>query len=191
MMASRCFATLALLAVSSTVSVPPAIPLAEHPRPDFQRDEWLNLNGPWQFQFDAQDSGEARGWFERGLPSPRQILVPFPWGSPLSGVPDSATIGWYSRTIDIPAAWKGRRIFLVIGAADWRTTAWLDGKRLGTHDGGYIPFEIELTRNLQPGQPQRRVPRVDGAPPGFKLEGKQSNGTARGLWQTPYPGCPD
>jgi glycosyl hydrolase family 2 len=182
------FCAVAVLAVSSTVSFPPAVPLAEHPRPDFQRDEWLNLNGPWQFQFDAQDSGETRRWFQTGLPAARQILVPFPWGSPLSGVPDSAPIGWYARTIDVPAAWTagGRRVFLVIGAADWRTTAWLDGQKLGTHDGGYIPFEFELTKNLKPGQQQLLVLRIDDAPRAFKLEGKQGYGNARGIWQTPY-----
>jgi hypothetical protein len=162
------------------------IPLPEHPRPDFQRELWQNLNGPWQFQFDAPDSGEARGWFRGALPEPRQILVPFPWGSPLSGVPDSAVIAWYSRSITVPAAWAGRRVFLVIGAADWRTTAWLDGQKLGTHDGGYIPFEFELTRPLKPGQAQRLVLRVDDAPRAFKLEGKQGYGNARGIWQTPY-----
>jgi len=87
-----------------------SIPLPEHPRPDFQRDQWLNLNGPWQFQFDAADSGEARGWSRGDLTTPRQILVPFPWGSPLSGVPDSAVIAWYSRSIAVPAAWAGRRV---------------------------------------------------------------------------------
>ena len=162
------------------------IPLPEHPRPDFQRDLWQNLNGPWQFQFDAPDSGEARGWFRGPLPAPRQILVPFPWGSPLSGVPDSAVIAWYSRSIAVPPAWAGRRVFLVIGAADWRTSAWLDGQKLGTHDGGYIPFEFELTRYLKPGQEQRLVLRVDDAPRAFKLEGKQGYGNARGIWQTPY-----
>src|SRR5207248_10250202 len=162
------------------------IPLPEHPRPDFQRDLWQNLNGPWQFQFDAPDSGEARGWFRGPLPAPRQILVPFPWGSPLSGVPDSAVIAWYARSIIVPAAWAGRRVFLVIGAADWRTTAWLDGQKLGTHDGGYIPFEFELTRYLKAGQSQRLVLRIDDTPRAFKLEGKQGYGNARGIWQTPY-----
>src|SRR5919108_4985538 len=162
------------------------IPLPEHPRPDFQRDLWQNLNGPWQFQFDEQDSGEARGWFRGLLPQSRQILVPFPWGSPLSGVPDSAVIAWYSRSITVPTAWAGRRVFLVIGAADWRTTAWLDGQELGTHDGGYIPFEFELSNHAKPGQAQRLVLRVDDAPRAFKLEGKQGYGNARGIWQTPY-----
>ncbi len=162
------------------------IPLPEHPRPDFQRDLWQNLNGPWQFQFDAPDSGEARGWSRGDLPAPRQIIVPFPWGSPLSGVPDSAVIGWYSRPIEVPAAWAGRRVFLVIGAADWRTTAWLDGRKLGSHDGGYIPFEFELTKYVQTGRAQRLVLRIDDAPRAFKLEGKQGYGNARGIWQTPY-----
>src|SRR5436309_2597125 len=162
------------------------IPLPEHPRPDFQRDLWQNLNGSWQFQFDAPDSGEARGWFRGRLPAPRQIIVPFPWGSPRSGVPDSAVIAWYARSITVPAGWAGRRVFLVIGAADWRTTAWLDGQKLGSHDGGYIPFEFELTKYVKTGHEQQLVLRVDDAPRGFKLEGKQGYGNARGIWQTPY-----
>jgi hypothetical protein len=185
---SHWFSAIAVLAVSSTVSVPPSLPLAEHPRPDFQREEWLNLNGPWQFQLDAQDVGETQRWFQRGLPAAREIIVPFPWGSSLSGVPDSATIGWYARTIEVPPGWtaRGHRVYLVIGAADWRTTAWLDGQQLGTHDGGYVPFEFELTKHLKPGQAQRLVIRVDDAARAFKLEGKQGYGNARGIWQTPY-----
>jgi glycosyl hydrolase family 2 len=191
MIASRLLSVCVVLVVSSTASVPSVpsgIPLAEHPRPDFQREEWQNLNGPWQFQLDAQDAGETQGWFRGGLPAPRPILVPFPWGSPLSGVPDSAPIGWYARTIQVPAAWTagGRRVFLVIGAADWRTTAWLDGHKLDTHDGGYIPFEFELTTHVKAGQQQSLVIRVDDAPRAFKLEGKQGYGNARGIWQTPY-----
>ncbi len=162
------------------------IPLADHPRPDFQREQWQNLNGPWEFQLDSKDEGEARQWFRGGLPAPRRIVVPFPWGSPLSGVPDSADIGWYARTIEVPTGWTGRRVFLVIGAADWRTTAWLDGRKLGLHDGGYVPFEFELTTYLKAGQKQRLVLRVDDAPRAFKLEGKQGYGNARGIWQTPY-----
>jgi Glycosyl hydrolases family 2, sugar binding domain/Glycosyl hydrolases family 2, TIM barrel domain/Glycosyl hydrolases family 2 len=146
------------------------------------------LNGPWQFQLDARDSGETQRWFARGLPAPRSIVVPFPWGSPLSGVPDSAAIGWYARTIGMPAGWRsgGRRVFLIIGAADWRTTAWLDGTKLGTHDGGYIPFEFELTRYLKTARQHLLVLRVDDAPRAFQLTGKQGYGDARGVWQTPY-----
>ncbi len=178
----------AVHAPRSALTSSPPVPLAEHPRPDFQREDWQNLNGTWQFQFDPEDAGERRGWPGSGLPRARAIVVPFPWGSPLSGVPDSAAIGWYARTIEVPARWLegGRRVFFVVGAADWRTTAWLDGHSLGTHSGGYIPFEFELTRYLGPGQRHLLVLRVDDAPRAFKLEGKQGYGNARGIWQTPY-----
>ena len=148
------------------------LPLPEHPRPDFQRAQWLNLNGRWQFAFDS-------------LPTGREILVPFSWGSPLSGVPDSGDIGWYARAITVPNAWRGRRIFLVFGASDWRTTAWLDGQKLGDHQGGYTPFSFEL-KPPRVGERQRLVVRVDDTPHPFKLEGKQGYGKARGMWQTVY-----
>lgn len=163
-----------------------AIPLPEHPRPDFQREHWQNLNGTWQFQFDAQNTGESQGWHRSGLPSPQTIRVPFSWAAPLAEVADSADIGWYARTIRVPADWRGRRIFLVVGASDWHTTAWLNGQKLGTHQGGYTPFEFELTPHLKPGQEGKLVLRVDDAPRPFKLEGKQGYGNARGIWQTPY-----
>ena len=167
-------------------AVPAAIPLPEHPRPDWQREHWLNLNGTWSFQFDPAAAGEAKGWHRGGLPGARTIVVPFPWGSPLSGVKDEAEIGWYARTVRAPAAWKGRRIVLVIGAADWRTTVWLDGRELGTHEGGYTPFEFDLTPHVRAGRDQQLVIRVDDAAREFKLEGKQGYGNARGIWQTPY-----
>lgn len=162
-----------------------SIPLPEHPRPDFERAEWLNLNGRWRFAFDARDAGVRAGWPNEALPGKRQILVPFSWGAPLSGVPDSADIGWYERTISIPAAWRGQRVFLVFGASDWRTSAWLDGRPLGEHQGGYTPFSFEIPA-AGFGAPQRLVVRVDDTPHPFKLEGKQGYGAARGMWQTVY-----
>lgn len=164
-----------------------SIPLPEHPRPDLERADWLNLNGPWEFAFDASDSGERERWFERPAGTfPLRIQVPFPWGSPLSGVRDLSNVGWYARTIRLPSAWTGRRVFLVVGASDWRTSAWLDGQPVGTFQGGYTPFELELSARARPGQDQRLVLRVDDAPHPFKLEGKQGYGAARGIWQTPY-----
>jgi hypothetical protein len=162
------------------------IPLPEHPRPDFERPAWVNLNGTWKFRFDPGDEGLAQTWQGGEVDFPLAITVPFPWGSPLSGVPDRAPIAWYARTIEIPSAWEGRRVFLVIGAADWKTTAWLDGQKLGEHEGGFTPFEFELTRLARPGKPQRLTIRVDDVDRVFKLEGKQGYGNVRGLWQTPY-----
>ena len=165
---------------------PDAIPLPEHPRPDFERAEWQNLNGRWQFRLDAKDEGLKARWFAADLANPRAILVPFSWGAPLSGVPDSADIGWYARSIEVPASWRGKRIFLVVGASDWRTSVWIDGKKLGDHEGGYTPFSFELTPNVTFAKPQRLTMRVDDAPRPFQLEGKQGYGKARGMWQTVY-----
>ena len=163
-----------------------AIPLEEHPRPDWQREHWQNLNGYWRFQFDPDGTGEQQGWNKGELPGDTQILVPFPWGSKLSGVEDRAEVGWYARSIRVGPEWQGRRVYLVIGASDWRTTVWLDGTELGTHEGGYTPFEFELTPHLKAGQDQRLVIRADDKAREFKLEGKQGYGNARGIWQTPY-----
>jgi galactose mutarotase-like enzyme len=174
-----------LVRAASPSGAPEDLPLPEHPRPDFQRAQWLNLNGRWQFAFDPQDTGERGGWPGRGLPAGRDILVPFSWGAPLSGVPDSGDIGWYARAITVPEAWRGRRVFLVFGASDWRTSAWLDGRTVGEHQGGYTPFSFELT-HARPGESQRLVVRVDDTPHPFKLEGKQGYGKARGMWQTVY-----
>src|SRR5262249_28455583 len=132
-----------------------------------------------------RDEGLTQGW-PQGEAFPLAIKVPFPWGSPLSGVPDEAPIAWYARSIEIPAAWAGQRVFLVIGAADWHTTAWLDGTKLGEHQGGYTPFEFELTPRAKPGAAQRLVLRIDDNDRAFKLEGKQGYGNARGIWQTAY-----
>jgi hypothetical protein len=174
--------------VAQTALVSPQlpIPLPENPRPDFERAQWLNLNGRWNFLFDAGNEGERQSWFNASLASPRPILVPFSWGAPLSGVPDSADIGWYERSIEVPESWRGKRVFLVVGTSDWRTSAWLDGKKLGEHQGGYTPFSLELTSLVKFGTPQRLTMRVDDTPHAFKLEGKQGYGKARGMWQTVY-----
>ena len=163
-----------------------SIPLPEHPRPDFQRAEWLNLNGRWRFAFDRRNTGERAGWPSGIMPPGRSILVPFSWGSELSGVRDRADIGWYARSITVPEAWREKRVFLVFGASDWLTSAWLDGRKLGVHQGGYTPFSFELTPHLRAGRPQRLVVRVDDTTHPFKLEGKQGYGKARGMWQTVY-----
>ena len=183
----RIIALAALVLLPRALSGAGDIPLPEHPRPDFERAEWINLNGPWGFRFDATDAGERDGWPDDDPSAfPLTIQVPFPWGSPLSSVADEADIGWYRRTVRVPAEWEGRRVFLCVGASDWRTIVWLDGESLGTHQGGYTPFDLELTEHMKPGEEQQLVVRVDDSPHPFKLEGKQGYGPARGLWQTVY-----
>ena len=168
-------------------AAPDTIPLPEHPRPDFERAAWANLNGEWQFRFDRENAGLSAGWGTSAQVSfPEKITVPFPWGSKLSGLENLADIGWYRRTVKIPAAWKGQRVFLVVGACDWITQGWLDGTPLGEHRGGYTPFEFELTSLVKWDEEQQIVLRVDDTPHPFKLEGKQGYGEAKGIWQTIY-----
>lgn len=163
-----------------------SIPLPEHPRPDWNRPQWQNLNGVWNFRFDKNNIGVDEQWQNQLKAFAQQIVVPYSWAAPLSGLTDEADIGWYHRTITIAPGWQGKRIYLVIGAADWETSVWLDGKLLGTHQGGYIPFEFELTEEVQYGQAQELVIRVDDLPRWQKLNGKQQYGEVRGIWQTPY-----
>lgn len=162
------------------------IPLPEHPRPDFWRTHWLNLNGLWDFEFDDNNTGENGGWFRKDHQLSDKILVPFSWGAPLSGIADKGDIAWYDREITVPESWKGKRIFIIIGACDWKTKAWIDGQLLGEHRGGYTPIEFEITPHARFGDNQKITFRVDDSDHEFKLEGKQGYGKARGIWQTVY-----
>ena len=166
------------------------IPLPEHPRPDFERTAWQNLNGLWQFEFDSLDQGVSKKWNEDTTAFTHKITVPFPWGSVLSGVPDKADIAWYQREINVNPEWKNKRTFLTIGASDWETTVWLDGNLL--ENIGVVIRHFRLIsrhtsimaslKNLLCGlMTNERV---------FTLYGKQGYGNARGLWQTVYLEAP-
>lgn len=182
----KSFSILLIFVCAAHTLVSQVIPLAEHPRPDFERALWKNLNGEWQFEFDSLDEGTAKKWSEGKTSFSKNITVPFPWGSKLSGVDDKSDIAWYQRDITIPGEWKDKRTFLTIGASDWETTVWLDGNLLGKHQGGYTPFSFELTSHLRYGQPQKLVVRVDDKRRDFTLYGKQGYGNARGIWQTVF-----
>ena len=156
------------------------IPLPEHPRPDWERADWVNLNGVWDFSFETNSYNQ-------------KITVPFGWGSKLSGVEmqkDKDT-GYYRRSITVPSAWKGKRVFVVVGAADHDTECFIDGTPLGKHIGGYTPFEYEITDFIRWGEPQNVEfkiwdPDDQTARDGHYLYGKQGYGNARGIWQTVY-----
>ena len=168
------------------------MPLPEHPRPDWMRRDWLNLNGSWRFAFDAADGGvKGRFFAADDATFPLSINVPFGWGSPASGVRNGADIGWYRRDVTVPAAWKGKRVFLVVGAADHDTDCWLGDVKVGSHSGGYTPFEMELTDLVDWGKPQKLTMRVWDVPAkdvhgDWRLYGKQGYGNVRGIWQTVY-----
>lgn len=99
--------------------------------------------------------------------------------------------GWYRREITVPSAWKGHRVFVVVGAADHDTEGFLDGRLLGRNSGGYVPFAFELTDGVRWGEKQTLVfkvwdPPAQQAREGHWLYGKQGYGNTRGIWQTVY-----
>lgn len=120
----------------------------EHPRPDFKRAEWLNLNGNWALQPDREDVGVGKEWFEPGVRFDSSIAVPIE-------TPDSA-VAWYRREITAPAQWQGRRVWLRLGAAE-AVQVWLDGQPVGEGSS-----EIALD-GLEPGQTSTLTIRTTGA----------------------------
>ncbi|HCE58638.1 MAG TPA: glycoside hydrolase family 2 [Prolixibacteraceae bacterium] len=164
------------------------IPLAEHPRPDFERAVWQNLNGYWQFQPDSSNVGLTENWQSKPETFSSKILVPFSWASPLSKVKlPKVNVGWYSRTFTIENAkkWQGKNTWLVFCASDFETTVWLNGKEVGKHKGGYIPFSFNIKESLVDGE-NRLTVRVEDEELNNRPSGKQYYGNAKGIWQTVY-----
>ncbi|MEM2027999.1 MAG: beta-galactosidase, partial [Candidatus Bathyarchaeia archaeon] len=104
-----------------------SIPRPEHPRPDFERKTWINLNGEWQFEIDNAKSGLEKGW-SSGKDFSRRIIVPFPPESALSGVgeKDFMESVWYRRFFSVPDEWLDGRILLHFGAVDYKATVWVN-----------------------------------------------------------------
>ncbi len=166
-----------------TDQVRPDNALPEYPRPNMVRERWVNLNGLWQLDF-----GKATDPVPIGRDLPRQILVPFPVESALSGVMQHAEGLWYRRTIRVPADWAGNRVLLHFGAADWETAAWLNGKPLGSHRGGYDPFTFDLTDHLKADGDQELIVHVsDPTDAGTQPRGKQVRKPG-GIFYTPTTG---
>lgn len=162
--------------------------LSEHPRPDWARRA-VSLNGPWRFDLDPDDVGISQGWF-REHAYRETIQVPFPWQSRLSGIhrPDYQGVVWYERDITIPADLNEPRTFIVFGAVDWHATVWVNGRLVTRHEGGYTPFEVELTDFGKPGETVRVTVRAYDVTDPETPNGKQTGWytPTGGIWQTVY-----
>jgi beta-galactosidase/beta-glucuronidase len=143
----------AIVAAGISASGRQAPPRAEYPQPQFERADWLTLNGPWQFEFDDKNAGLDQNWAAGQRSFSRTIAVPFAFESRLSGIGDTSFHPWvwYRRTFTPPPAWKGRRVLLRFGAVDYHATVWINGVRAGEHEGGHTPFSFDITPMLTPG----------------------------------------
>ena len=155
----------------------------EYPRPQMTRPAWLNLNSLWDYAIAPLETETIKDFQGK-------ILVPFPIESALSGVkralqPDERL--FYRRSFSLPPAWQGKRILLHFGAVDWQTTAWLNGSQLGTHQGGYLPFQFDLTPHLRAGENELVVAVWDPTDAHWQQRGKQVR-APKSIWYTQVSG---
>ena len=178
-----------------SADVDPALPLAEYPRPSLARTEWLCLNGPWDYSIHPSAGGSRRGGAggdaQALLPAIESgsIVVPYPIESGLSGVGRPLLPGEvlrYSRKVEFPGAWKGKRILLHVGACDWEARVLVNGRLAGSHRGGYAPFSFDITDLLgEAGELAIEV--TDPTDSGLQCRGKQSLKPG-GIWYTAASG---
>lgn len=170
------------------------IPRSEHPRPDRLRDDWLSLNGEWEFEIDNEKVGKANG-FQSRAHLDGSIILPFCPESKLSGVEhkDFMSCVWYRRDITVPAEWAGKRVILHIDACDFEATVFVNGEEVGVHRGGYTSFEFDITDKMRESENYVTVCAVDDILSWHQAAGKQSHEQnsfgcfytrTTGIWQT-------
>ncbi|MBQ1215713.1 MAG: glycoside hydrolase family 2 [Firmicutes bacterium] len=158
-------------------------PWTTYPRPKMKRDNWLNLNGTWDFQVSAE--GTRPQQFEE------TILVPFPPQSLLSGIhreiPEEQYL-FYRRTFRLEESHEHHRVILHLGAVDQMATVWVDDTMVGEHIGGYDHFSFDITEALAQKEEHELVIRALDQLSNYILPyGKQTNKRG-GMWYTPVSG---
>lgn len=170
------------------------IPRHEHPDPQFERANWLNLNGEWDFEFDFGNSKYESGILDRA-DWENKIIVPFCPESKLSGIEHTDFIPavWYRKTVNVTAEQLKGRVLLHFGAVDYETKLYVNGKKAGYHKGGYASFKFDITEYLTEGENTIIVNAVDDVrnplvPRGKQSEELKSHGCdytrTTGIWQT-------
>ena len=165
------------------LEIDPVKPWAEYPRPDAAREDWINLNGLWDYTVTGVNQKPEK-WEGK-------ILVPYPIESALSGVKkrvNEKEYLWYRRTFEVPRGWRKQQILLNFEASDWETTIWIDGKQAGIHRGGYDPFTFNITEFLDRKKNHELLVCVrDPTDEGSQPRGKQVS-MPEGIWYTPTTG---
>lgn len=162
----------------------PEAVLAEYPRPQLERNSYLNLNGYWDYAIKASGDGLPRD-FEG------KILVPFSPESELSGVGRSLNpdqVLWYRRRIRLPNGFRKSRLMLHFGAVDQAAAVFINGESVGGHVGGFTPFTLDVSDAWNDGAENEIVVRVqDTTDTSWHSRGKQK-AKRGGIWYTPQSG---
>ncbi len=163
------------------------VPRPEYPQPQFQREQWMTLNGQWEFEFDDSNAGLDQNWASGARKFARTIVVPFCFESKKSGIGDTSFHQWvwYRRGVTLPADWMGKRILLHFGAVDYRALVWVNGQRAGSHEGGHVPFSFDITPLLKSGANVITVRAEDPPADRYLPRGKQFwEPKSRGIFYT-------
>ena len=180
-----------------------SIPRAEYPTPQFARENWMNLNGEWEYSTDRAVSGEARKlYMPESDAFTETIIVPFCRESELSGVGDKdfCECVWYRKKLTLPEDWQSgeKRIILHVGACDYVATVYVNGQKIGKHVGGFVSFSFDITPALTEGENTIVISAYDDTRSGNQPGGKQSlrygsygcyYTRTTGIWQTVWLEC--
>lgn len=172
-----------------------AIPRPEHPKPQFERADWLNLNGEWSFALDTGRSALDRELYLEGKELDKTITVPFCPESKLSGVEYKEFLFGcvYKRRFTVPSDWVKGVVKLHFGAVDYFSYIYINGAKVGEHKGGYVGFSFDITKYLREGENEVTVIVQDDnrdplIPRGKQCERHYSAGCSytrtTGIWQT-------
>jgi beta-glucuronidase len=140
--------------------------------------ERKSLDGLWRFALDASDRGRAEEWWKRALAGSREIPVPASYNDIFADaeVRDHVGDAWYQTVARVPERWRGERIVLRFDAATHRAVVWVDETQVAEHEGGYTPFEADVTGVVEAGAEVRITAVVNNVlswqsiPPGYLEE---------------------
>src|SRR5512136_904208 len=104
----------------------------------------LDISGIWDFKCDPDLVGEKEGW-ATGLTGSRPMAVPGSWNEQYEDLFGYLDLAWYVKRVYVPSCWKGQRVFIRAGSACYHGTVYLNGVKVGTHEGGHLPFAFEIT----------------------------------------------